>query len=475
MAPNRSVMREEDEEVEECDVEEPTNQAITAFDGSFKRTQTTKKKDNYIVIPASAAAIDASKPLLLRNRPAEMVSLGANADEKEKFFADLETRCEDNTMASYARVDVTKFGEGLLRGLGWTPGAPVGKTNAGVTDVVALIARPERLGLGARPKPPPEPAQGKGKDGKDKGRKKEEKVYYEAPRDADGKVRHYRTLDEQLKVAKKPFYDGCPVYIIGGPHAGMNGRVLRATSDGASRSVVLPNEEVVRIALHEMEQADDPDVVRRRAAEAKEAKELKRQEREKDARRHERDEEDRKRRERERDRDRDERDRQKKRDRYEDEKDDARKKHKMHVEGEDRASYNNSNSNAMQISSSSHDSHSSSNNAWIRTNIRVKIVSKDFQGGKYYCKAGWIVDVLGQGRCSIMMDDTRALVEGFRASDLESVVPNQGGHVVVVRGEFRGEKGVILEKDSRRDRVQVQLEENFEIVSLAMDDVAQTR
>lgn len=116
-----------------------------------------------------------------------------------------------------------------------------------------------------------------------------------------------------------------------------------------------------------------------------------------------------------------------------------------------------------------------SKDAWIRTNIRVKVVSKEFQGGKYYCKAGWIVDVLGQGRCSILMDDSRTLVEGFRASDLESVVPNQGGHVVVVRGEFCGEKGVILEKDSRRDRVQVQLEDNFEIVSLAMDDVAQTR
>jgi G patch domain/KOW motif-containing protein len=325
-----------------------------------------------------------------------------------------------------------------------------------VTEVVALIARPERLGLGARPKPPPDPSQSKnGKDGKDgkPGRKKEEKVYYEAPRDADGKVRHYRTLDEQLKVARKPFYDGAPVFIIGGAHAGMKGRVLRSTSDGTARSVVLPNEEVVRIGLHEMEQADDPDVLRRRAAEAKE----------RDAKRQTDKEEERRRRERkDQDRDDEDRDKYKKRDRVDEVKEsDSRKKVKsMSVEG---------------VAEKGSSGGTQASSAWIRTNIRVKIVSKDFQGGKYYCKAGWVVDVLAQGRCAIMLDDTRALVEGFRASDLESVVPNQGGHVVVVRGEFRGEKGVILENDSRRDRVQVQLEENFEIVSLAMDDVAQTR
>lgn len=46
----------------------------------------------------------------------------------------------------------------------------------------------------------------------------EPKQYMEAPRDKDGKIRHYRTLDEELKVAKKPFYDGCPVYVLRGVH-----------------------------------------------------------------------------------------------------------------------------------------------------------------------------------------------------------------------------------------------------------------
>jgi hypothetical protein len=143
------------EEVEECEMdEEPQGraQAISSFNSSFKyvpaanaydaflwsvcnfypnRRAEVPKKENFIVIPASAAAVDASKPLLLRNRPTDVASLAADADDKAKFFADLETRCDDNTLASYSRVEVPKFGEGILRGLGWTPGAPVGKTNAG--------------------------------------------------------------------------------------------------------------------------------------------------------------------------------------------------------------------------------------------------------------------------------------------------------------------------------------------------------
>lgn len=112
---------------------------------------------------------------------------------------------------------------------------------------------------------------------------------------------------------------------------------------------------------------------------------------------------------------------------------------------------------------------------WLMTKIRVKIISKEFQGGKYYCKAGWIVDLLGNGKCSILLDDSNRLVEGFRESDLESCVPSAGGQVIVLRGEYKGERGKIIEKDSKRDRVQVQLDDSYDIVALKLDDVAQRK
>jgi G patch domain/KOW motif-containing protein len=432
--------------------------SITSFDGTFKKPEEVKK---FIVIPAAAASIDESKPMLLRNRPEGITDI---TDEKEKYLHDVASRASDNTIDNYNKVDVFKFGEGLLRGLGWTPGGPVGKSNKGVTEVVALISRPERLGLGAKPKPPP---MGDAKLTGKHIRPGEAKQYMEAPRDKDGKVRHYRTLDEDLKVVKKPFYDGCPVHVLRGVHKGMKGKVLNS-EDGVAK-VVLPNEEVVKIDFSEMEQADDPDVIRRRAYEAKEEKERAKKEKE-----IKKDEKHRKEKERKRDRDGD----------MNVEREHSSKKYKSN-DYSSKTDYPQSNvrdlnqkssrDNEVMTILSDDDDDQIPTHTWLCTKIRVKIVSKDFQGGKYYCKAGWIVDLLGNGKCSILIDDSNRLVEGFKESDLESCVPSAGGQVVVLRGEYKGERGKIIEKDSKRDRVQVQLEDSFDIVALKLDDVAQRK
>jgi G patch domain/KOW motif-containing protein len=393
--------------------------SITSFDGTFKKPEEVKK---FIVIPAAASSIDESKPMLLRNRPEGITEI---TDEKEKYLHDVASRASDNTIDNYNKVDVFKFGEGLLRGLGWTPGGPVGKSNKGVTEVVALISRPERLGLGAKPKPPP---MGDAKLTGKHIRPGEPKQYMEAPRDKDGKIRHYRTLDEDLKVAKKPFYDGCPVFVLRGIHKGMKGKVLNS-EDGVAK-VVLPNEEVVKIDFNEMEQADDPDVIRRRAYEAKEEKE--RAKKEKEIKKEEK-----RRKEKERKRDRDG-------DRDMNVENEPNKKYKSNNEYSGKTDYRQTNArdsnqksyrdNEVMTINSDDDDNIPPSQSWLTTKIRVKIVSKEFQGGKYYCKAGWIVDLLGNGKCSIMIDDTNRLVEGFKESDLESCVPAAGGQVVVLRG-----------------------------------------
>jgi hypothetical protein len=148
---NHMVMNDDrdddDEEVEECDIDMP--QSITSFDSNFKYERSSPenligdfanyfvklfrrvepaKKENFIVIPATAAATDETRPMLLRNRPEGISEI---ADEKEKYLFDVASRSNDNTSDNYNKVDVFKFGEGILRGLGWTPGSAVGKSNAG--------------------------------------------------------------------------------------------------------------------------------------------------------------------------------------------------------------------------------------------------------------------------------------------------------------------------------------------------------
>ena len=46
------------------------------------------------------------------------------------------------------------------------------------------------------------------------------------PKGKDGRVRHVRTLDEELVPLKAPFYDGAPVFVKKGVHRGMRGTIV---------------------------------------------------------------------------------------------------------------------------------------------------------------------------------------------------------------------------------------------------------
>lgn len=47
---------------------------------------------------------------------------------------------------------------------------------------------------------------------------------------------------------------------------------------------------------------------------------------------------------------------------------------------------------------------------WFRSYIRVRIISKEFKGGRFYLKKGEVVDVVGSITCDISMDDGREIV-----------------------------------------------------------------
>lgn len=57
--------------------------------------------------------------------------------------------------------------------------------------------------------------------------------------------------------------------------------------------------------------------------------------------------------------------------------------------------------------------------------------------------------------------------------DLETVIPQPGGYVQIVRGPRTGELARLLDKDSAKQTVQVQILDDLSILPLPMDDVAQ--
>jgi hypothetical protein len=94
------------------------------------------------------ATSDMDLPLLIRYRNTDLDEV---SDEQKKFKIDVESRPDEATQEDYDRTPVEYFGKGLLRGMGWEPGKPIGLTNAKFVEPIEFVARPgHRSGLGAK-------------------------------------------------------------------------------------------------------------------------------------------------------------------------------------------------------------------------------------------------------------------------------------------------------------------------------------
>lgn len=349
-----------------------------------------------------------SLPPLLRNRPP---GLNKISDERDKFLYDVACR-PDTDVDSYERIPLEKFGEAMLRGMGWAEGVPIGKNSTHVQKVIQLIKQPERLGLGAsvqvQPKQRPEGWIPK------PGESRKPPPVMALPKGKDGKVRHWKTIDEKLKPLKEPFSVGSRVYIHSGDHSGLTATVTYKQDPNVI--VVLPSDErvIVRIAyLQELGEDEEPPMDK--------TKNLKKKSRETSSQ-------------------------------------PSPKKMK-------------SSPKPQSSTSTTSNTTSSTTSRWITPDISVKICSKSVEGGKYYCKKGWIIDVLPEGRCVVKVDGS--ILDGIEERDLETVVPGVSAPVKVVYGEFKGETGKVLEKDSKKGIVYVRLDDDFEVHKMSFDDVAE--
>jgi G patch domain/KOW motif-containing protein len=362
-----------------------------------------KKQKEPMVIPLQDDFMpeeDIQKPILLRNRPPGVDEV---EDEQEKLVIDLQFRPKESTFEDYVQTPVHGYGEALLRGMGWAPGKPIGLHSTKITPVITYVRRPTGLGIGAKVLPPPDLKKKKGWIRKP-GESNKPPQQMALPQDKDGKVRHYRTLDEKLVPEKEPFYKGAPVYIKGGEHSGLNARVI---SKGIGYVIVsLPSETQVQVNLEDLEQISEQEAQERQKANSKKRKRFK-----------------------------------------------------------DGSNSHNVSSKRKKVKSEP---------GWVCRDIKVKVRSKKLSGGKYYCKVGWIVEVLPRNKCSVQLINPSVLLEGIKQRDLETVIPkNKEVHVKIVQGTYKGELGHVLDTDYKRDRVHVQLLDSLDIHAFRLDDVAE--
>ncbi|XP_042438036.1 protein MOS2-like isoform X2 [Zingiber officinale] len=131
------------------------------------------------------------------------------------------------------------------------------------------------------------------------------------------------------------------------------------------------------------------------------------------------------------------------------------------------------NSNSVQQSTRSSDRNGAPKVQWLTSYIRVRIISKDFMGGKLYLKKGKVIDVVGPTTCDISMDGSQGLVQCVDQDILETALPKLGGSVLVLYGKHKGIFGNLVERNAEKGTGVVSEAGSHEIIKVKLDEIAE--
>ncbi|ORX78017.1 hypothetical protein BCR32DRAFT_328691 [Anaeromyces robustus] len=380
--------------------------------------------------------------------------------ETEKFRHDIKYRPEESTLEDYERIPIEEFGAAMLRGMGWEKGKGVGKNrNKNKNTMVSpieFIPRPALLGLGAQPKPPDLEEMKKRRKRKMMG-KEEIPKEYKPNITSDGKVRHFKTIDESINNNKNN-----------------NNNSINSRSHSHSRDHSHDRNRS-HSRHHSSSHNNDHD-----------------HERERNHHRHSSHRSD--------------------KDKGGNESDSSlssssssssslnKKESKSYTHSSSSSYTHNQKHNHDHRSHSRHHSHHDhdedvnyntksknnnnksrkyNNNSWLYPNIRVRIVSKSFKSGKYYKKKGVIFDVNQQGECILRLDNGK-LLENVKERYLETLIPEINEIIMVVKHtnnytdeDYYQKLGKVLSKDRETEKAMIQLEPSMDVVLLSFDDICE--
>ena len=130
-------------------------------------------------------------------------------------------------------------------------------------------------------------------------------------------------------------------------------------------------------------------------------------------------------------------------------------------------------SSASKLSQNGSSKSTNSGHAWLHRDLKVRVVSKEFSGGKYYCKKLDIVDIVDPWTCVCRTEGGR-LLENVPQSILETVVPKKKGSLLMLLSkDNRFEIAELEEKDSKSSSVVCVTLIEKDVVTASYDDVCQ--
>ena len=360
---------------------------------------------------APEQALDAI-PILMQNRPPMTADV---ADESVKFKLDVAQRPDEATLEDYERVPVSLIGEALLKGMGWHKGEAIGGKNKALMQPIEYVPRPKGQGLGAQRNSELAPHAHKGKREKfvKPGEKRGEKAEMVVPVGPDGRVRHYKTIDETLVEREViGIKKGNPVLIQEGPHKGYTARISEVTMTTLRVKLAINSTEMTlpRDYVKAISEADYKSIGVRRVANS---------------------------------------------------------------DSESHASSKVQVSSHRDDDEAEHKVKRKPRESWLHKNIRVRIVSSTYKGGKYYNLKAVVADVTRPGLCNVITAEGKMLEE-LTDADLETIVPKESNsRVMVVRGTHRGQVGRMNKRYAEDSTVAVMLNQETDAVLLSFDDVSE--
>ncbi|KAJ1394347.1 Spp2/MOS2, G-patch domain [Sesbania bispinosa] len=111
--------------------------------------------------------------------------------------------------------------------------------------------------------------------------------------------------------------------------------------------------------------------------------------------------------------------------------------------------------------------------SWLTSHIRVRVISRDFKGGRLYLKKGEVLDVVGPTTCDISMDESREIIQGVSQDILETALPRRGGAVLVLYGKHKGAYGSLVERDLDREIGIVRDADTHELLNVKLEQIAE--
>jgi len=339
-----------------------------------------------------------------------VIANAAPSDLENDEHLDVSQRAEASTMEDYESVPIEQYGLAMLRGMGWKPGEGIGGYKKEVVQIFDPQSRPKGLGLGAtRPK-------------------NDQTVVKEG--------------EEKLTLKRGAF-----VLIEGGAKRGMygevegldeeNGRVLLKM--GVGKEVVSISENIIKLVTKEEFKERGKVLNLDKYEKYKEKDRIKKEEEERS------------------------RQRTPEKRRYKDSEKYSRRSRSCSRDYDKNTRYDRS-PEVKRVKKG---------RTWVRPLLRVRCIDSRVKGGKYYNVKMEVLDVVTSDSCDCRTDEGK-LVEDIRTDKVETLIPKKdGGRVMVVRGERKGEIGQIIGRDKVKYMATVQLYQSEDVLSLDYDNVCE--